>query len=97
MKFVAVWENQFLQNVKLCSERIPGKPRNNPWPTCMNKDCGFVILHNNIKYYKVYSIFPTFLIKLFCERLYSISRLGMVALSFNPVTFWVTSFFSMKF
>ena len=24
-KFVAVWENRFLENVKLCSERIPGK------------------------------------------------------------------------
>ena len=24
-KFVAVWENQFLENVKLCSERIPSK------------------------------------------------------------------------
>ena len=24
-KFVAVWENRFLEQVKLCSERIPGK------------------------------------------------------------------------
>ena len=23
-KFVAVWDNRFLENVKLCSERIPG-------------------------------------------------------------------------
>ena len=23
-KFVAVWDNTFLENVKLCSERIPG-------------------------------------------------------------------------
>ena len=24
-KFVAVWDNRFLENVKLCSERIPGE------------------------------------------------------------------------
>ena len=24
-KFVAVWDNRFLEQVKLCSERIPGK------------------------------------------------------------------------
>lgn len=24
-KLVAVWENQFLENIKLCSELIPGK------------------------------------------------------------------------
>ena len=23
-RFVAVWDNRFLENVKLCSERIPG-------------------------------------------------------------------------
>ena len=26
-KFVAVWDNRFLEQVKLCSERIPGKPK----------------------------------------------------------------------
>ena len=24
-KFVVVWENRFLEQVKLCSERVPGK------------------------------------------------------------------------
>ena len=24
-KFVAVWENRFLENVKMCSEKIPGE------------------------------------------------------------------------
>ena len=28
-KFVAVWENRFLENVKLCSERIPGEIEKN--------------------------------------------------------------------
>ena len=46
-KFVAVWENRFLENVKLCSERIPGeieKKKNIHTHTHtrkVNNSCGF--------------------------------------------------------